>query len=73
MIEVKTYFVEHGYQIDIIHDGKIVFSPCRDFGIDHDIKELEAYYIQILMSGIEHFRETADAKVAELHDSARIS
>jgi hypothetical protein len=65
MVDVKAVCVEHGYQIDIYQDGKEVYSSCRDFGIDHEIKDLENFYIQILIAGIEHFREKADEKIPE--------
>jgi len=31
-VAVNFYLIEHGYQADIYTDGKLILSPCRDYG-----------------------------------------
>ena len=49
-VQVSFFLVPHGYQCDILVNGKLISGSCRDFGGDNKIKDLQKYII----AGIEN-------------------
>ena len=54
-VQANVVFVEYGYQIDVLIDGKPAFTLCRDFGGNYEIEEMAKYLADRLHGLMETF------------------
>lgn len=60
-LRLDAYLVEHGYQIDLFVDGKLLpGSGCRDFGRDHDVKQMTTALVGHIHAAIAAWYDQID-------------
>jgi hypothetical protein len=53
-LTIKLWFVEYGYQIDILDGEKRLATHCRDFMDDHSIEELKNRSVSALLQHLQN-------------------
>ena len=55
-VQLTAHLVQHGYDIEILIDGRTVFHEARDFGGSHAVPKLQRELKCILVKAVEAFR-----------------